>query len=146
MKKISKKLLIITLTLVLTISFTATVFAAKTSDTKTKSHSEFGVLTGYEYYAGKIAGRKTITFGTKISKLSPTSIDTKLYARVDIHDYDTGVYRTYDVAPTVINKMETSYYWESHSDITNNRLISSFGTSEARRSGSAAVYTEIYGF
>lgn len=146
MKKLSKKLIAIMLTFVLAMSLSTTAFAAKTSDTKTKTHSEFGTLTGYEVYVGKFAGRKEVTFETKISKLSSTSISTTLFAKVDIHDYLTGEYRDHDQAITVTNKTATSYYWEGHSNITNNRLISSFGTHEARRSGAAAVYTEIYGF
>ena len=134
------------LTLVLAISLATTAFAAKTSDTKTKTHSEFGTLTGWEAYAGKVNGRKEVSFFVEITKLSSTSINTKLLAKVEIYDYLTGVYRDFDVAPTVTNQKSTGYYWEGHSDLTNNRLISSYGTHEARRSGSAVVYTEIYGF
>lgn len=146
MNRTIKKISALVLALVLMMSLVTMAFAAKTSDTQTKSTSEFGTLTGHEVYAGKIGGRKEVSFSTKISKLSSTSINTTLHARVDIHDYLTGVYRDYDVAAVVTNKLNTGYYWAGHSNVVNNNLISAFGTHEARRSGAAAVYTEIYGF
>lgn len=123
-----------------------TAFAAKTTDTKTKVTSEFGTLTGSEWYVGKIAGRKEVTFVTSITKLSSTTINTTLYAQVDIHDYKTGKFLDYDVAPVATNKLQTGYYWQGHSSATNDNLVSGFGAHEARRAGSAVVYTEIYGF
>lgn len=69
-----------------------------------------------------------------------------MHAKVDIYDYKTGVYRDSDIAMVGTNTTHTGYYWEGHSSLTNNNLISSFGAHEARRSGSAAVYTSIYGF
>lgn len=146
MNKMMKKISALALVLVLMMSFATMAFAAKTTDTKTKSTSEFGTLTGYEVYVGKIGGRKEVTFTTEISKLSSTSINTTLHARVDIHDYLTGTYRDYDIAPVATNKLYTGYYWEGHSNTVNNNLLSAFGAHEARRSGAAVVYTEIYGF
>lgn len=142
-----KRMIASLLALVMVMSFSiTTAYAAKTTDIKSKSTSEFGTLTGQEDYSGKILGRKEVAFSTTISKLSSTSINTKLYASVEIQDYKTGKSIGYDTAPVVTNQRSTSYYWQGHSDAANNNLISSFGTHEARRSGSAAVYTEIYGF
>lgn len=146
MKKIFKKFLASILAVIMTMALATTAFAAKTSDTKTKSTSEFGTLTGNVVYSGKFDGRKEVSFGTQISKLSSTSINTTLHSRVDIHDYKTGKYLDYDLAPVATNKTYTGYYWQGHSSAANDNLISGFGAHEARRSGSAVVYTEIYGF
>lgn len=62
MNKQIKKILAVIMVMIMTISFAVTTFAAKTVDTKTKYHSEFGTLTGYEEYLGKEGGRKTVTF------------------------------------------------------------------------------------
>lgn len=132
---------------IMVMTFAVTVFAAKTTDTKTKSTSEFGTLTGWQGYYGICdCGSKIISFETTISKLSSTSINTTLYAQVDIHDYKTGKYLDQDIAMVTTNQLRTGYNWESHSSATNDNLISSFGAHEARRSGSAVVYTNIYGF
>lgn len=145
MNKTFKRLLATVLAVIMIATLTVTSFAAKTTDTKTKSTSEFGTLTGSQWYVGKILGRKEVTFETTITKLSSTSINTTLYAQVDIHDYKTGKYLDHDQAMVATNKLETSYYWSGHSSAANDNLISSFGAHEARRSGSAVVYTNIYG-
>lgn len=147
MKITLKRILAGVTAVIMVMTFAVTVFAAKTTDTKTKSTSEFGTLTGWQGYSGICGcGSKIISFETTISKLSSTSINTTLYAQVDIHDYKTGKYLDHDQAMVTTNKMSTGYYWESHSSATNDNLISSFGAHEARRSGSAVVYTNIYGF
>lgn len=148
MNKTFRKFLATALAIVLTMAFATTAFAAKTTDTKTKSTSEFGTLKGLLYYAGREESnnRKEVIFATSITKLSSTSINTTLYAQVDIHDYKSGKYLDYDRAMVGTNVLETSYYWQAHSAATNDNLISGFGAHEARRSGSAAVYTTIYGF
>lgn len=149
MKNYVKKAIAAFLTAIIAFSFCTAAFAAtKTSDYKSKNHSEFGTLSGNEQYIGFVTNRKNITFETKISKLSSTTIATKLYSYVDVHDYLTGKYlSSANGEPTPgVNVTSNSYYWEGHSDAENKRKISSFGTHEARRSGSAVVYTEIYGF
>ena len=146
MKNTLKKLLASALVVIMAMTFASTALAARTSDTKTKSTSEFGILTGDIFYVGKLGGRKEVSFCTDISKLSSTSINTTLHAKVDIHDYKTGKYLDGDIAMVATNQLHTGYYWEGHSSTTNDNLISGFGAHEARRSGSAAVYTSIYGF
>lgn len=149
MKKTITRFLSVALAAILSMMFVTTGFAAKTTDTKTKSTSEFGTLTGLLYYCGRadnFLNSKEVIFVTKITKLSSTSINTTLYAQVDIHDYKTGKYLDHDRAMVTTNVLETSYYWQAHSSAANDNLISGFGAHEARRSGSAAVYTSIYGF
>lgn len=142
-----KRMIASLLALVMVMSFSITsAYAANPKDKAIKTTSEFGTLTGEQAYSGKFGGRKEVAFSTTISKLSSTSINTRLYASVEIQDYKTGKTIGGDSAPVVTNQRSTSYYWQGHSDAANNNLISSFGTHEARRSGSAAVYTEMYGF
>lgn len=143
MKKIAKRIAALALATALSVAFSTTAFAAKTSK-KTKSTTEFGTLTGYQYYIGKNdIGRKEISFYTSISKLSSTSINTYLYAEVVIKNYKTGSTLGGDNATVTTNKTYTGYYWEGHSTQANNNAISSFGKHEARRSGSAVVYTTL---
>lgn len=147
MKKRIKKHIAILSVFVFALSFATTAFAAKTSDKKYKSGTEFGTITGTVDYIGKpIAGRKEVVFDTIISNLSNKGYTTKIYANVEIKDYATGVYRDKCTATTLTNKTSTGYYWQGHDDIVNNRTISAYGTHEARGYGSTAVFTNIYGF
>lgn len=109
LKKIAKRIAALALATALSVAFSTTAFAAKTSK-KTKSTTEFGTLTGYQYYIGKNdIGRKEISFYTSISKLSSTSINTYLYAEVVIKNYKTGSTLGGDNATVTTNKTYTAW-------------------------------------
>lgn len=132
---------------VMIMTFAVTAFAVKYSDTKTKATSEFGTLTGVQKFdLGNGYGRKLFRHKTSISKLSSTNITTTLYTQVDILDYKTGKLVGSDQLGGVKNQLSVESVWVDRNDVGRNNLISGFGAHEARRSGSAVVYTQLIGF
>lgn len=146
MRKNKSRILAGILTALLVLSMGTTAFAGvKNYDSKRTNSSEFGTLVG-NLSVHKDDYHREIVYETTISKLSSTSISTKIIAGVEVRDYLTGGYRDY-IDCYAINKTETSYYWANYNGQDPNfaRRVSGFGTHEARRSGSAVVYTEVYG-
>ena len=146
MKKLLKRLVSLSLAVVMA---TGCVMSASASneDSEYKYTSEFGTLYGGLYYSGIVAGDKETCFEVTISHLSNKISKTYIYAQCDIHDYYTGEFRDYDRTDygwvNGINMLRASYYWHSHSSLTTDRLITAFGTHEARGYGSAVVYTAL---
>lgn len=147
MRRISKRILASVMAIIMIMTFVVTSFAAQYSDTKTKATSEFGTLTGFQQYGfGNGRGTKFVNHKTSISKLSSTSINTTLYTQVDIMDYKTGKLVGRDQLGGVKNQMSAASVWVDYDDVGRYNLVSSFGAHEARRSGSAVVYTQLIGF
>lgn len=147
MKKNFKRLVSGVLAVVMTMTFAITAFAAQYSDTATKATSEFGTLTGYqEYGLGNGYAKKFFRHKTSISKLSSTSVTTTLYTQVDILNYETGKLVGQDKLGGVKNQLSAESVWVDDDYVAIYDLVSSFGAHEARRSGSAVVYTELIGF
>ncbi len=147
MRRISKRILVGVTAVIMIMTFAVTSFAAQYSDTKTKATSEFGTLTGFqEYGIGNGYGREFFRHKVSISKLSSTSINTTLYTQVDIMDYKTGKLVGRDQLGGVKNQMSADSVWVDYDDVARYNLVSSFGVHEARRSGSAVVYTQLIGF
>lgn len=146
MKLVLKRILAGVTAAVMIMTFAVTAFAAKDSDTKTKATSEFGTLTGFQKEQlsnGYV--RKFVVHKTSISKLSSTNITTTLYTQVDILNYNTGELIGRDQFGGVKNQLSVESVWDDMNDVGRYNLISSFGAHEARRSGSAVVYTQVIG-
>lgn len=111
--------------------------AGAVSSTKSKTNSEFGTLTGYQDYVGKKLGRKNINF-----EVSTTKTASKLIASVEIINYLTGAHLDGDIAQKS-NATWCGYTCECHSNIANSNSITSYGTHEARGTGSLVVYTTL---
>lgn len=147
MKRMSKRILAGATAVIMTMTLAVTSFAAQRSDTTTKSTSEFGTLTGYqEHGLGNGYARTFVNHKTTISKLSSTSTTTTLYTQVDILNYKTGKLVGQDKLGGIKNQMSAESVWVDMDDVARYDLVSSFGAHEARRSGSAVVYTELIGF
>ena len=147
MKMVLKRILAGVAAVVMIMTFAVTAFAVKYSDTKTKATSEFGTLTGFQTQGlGNGYARTFVRHKTSISKLSGTNITTTLYTQVDILDYKTGKLVGSDQLGGVKNQLSVESVWVDRNDVARFNLVSSFGAHEARRSGSAVVYTQLIGF
>lgn len=147
MKLVLKRILAGVTVVVMIMTFAVTAFAVKYSDTKTKATSEFGTLTGFQTEGvGNGSAMTYVDHKTSISKLSGTNITTTLYTQVDILDYKTGKLVGREQRGGVKNQLSVESVWEDIDGVARNNLISSFGAHEARRSGSAVVYTQLIGF
>lgn len=147
MKMVLKRILAGVTAAVMIMTFAVTAFAVDYSNTAKKSTSEFGTLTGFQTQGlGNGYARTFVEHKTSISKLSGTNITTTLYTQVDILDYKTGKLVGRDQLGGVKNQLSVESVWVDRNDVARFNLVSSFGAHEARRSGSAVVYTQLIGF